>query len=98
MTHKEAYLMKEAIYLLISITDHDRYCVAVAERFSPTQDDGGDYEVHLYVRDPRKSGYIDLATLARAIENLGTHFHTLDTTYDAGTKKGEDIRQSVKIW
>ena len=90
--------MKEAIYLLISLTDKDRYSVAVAERFAPTQDDGGDYEVHLYVRDQRKSGYIDLATLARAIENLGTHFHTLDSTYDAGTIKGKDIKQSVKIW
>lgn len=45
-----------------------------------------------------RAGIIDLATLARAIENLGTQYHTIDSTYDAGTLKKKDIRNSIKIW
>lgn len=90
--------MREAIDLLIYLTDKDRYCVAIAEHYPATQENDADYEVHLYVRERLKSGIVDLACLARAIENLGTGYYTVDSTYDAGTEKGKDIRQSVKIW
>lgn len=98
MTHREAYLVKEAINLLISVTDKDRYCVAVAERLVSTKENDGDYELHLYLRDPEKAGLIELAMLARVIEDMGTHFMTVESTYDAGTETGEDIRHSIKIW
>lgn len=98
MTHREAYLMKEAINLLIGITDKDRYCVAVAERYPESEDFKDNYELHLYLRDPSKSGIIDLTLLAHTIEVMGKHFIAVESTYDAGTIKGEDIRQSVKIW
>lgn len=98
MTHLKALSLRDVINALFTLTDPDRYAVATAERFPATQDEPADYEVHLFVRDPLKSGIVDLACLARAIENLATQYHTVDSTYDAGTEKGKDIRQSVKIW
>lgn len=90
--------MRAAINALISLTDPDRYCVAITERWPKDEYLDADYELHLYVRDKNKSGIIDLATLARAIENLGTQYHTIDSTYDAGTEKRKKILNSVKIW
>jgi len=90
--------MRMAINVLLRLTDPDRYCVAIAERYQGAEASEQDYELHLYVREPRKSGQIELALLARAIEDLGTHYLTVASTYDAGTTKGEDIRQSIKIW
>lgn len=98
MTQRQALQMRMAINVLIRLTDKDRYCVAIAERQPATKDNDADYEVHLYLRDPKKSGLIDLALLAHAIENMGTSYLAVDSTYDAGTEKGEDIRQSIKIW
>lgn len=98
MTQQQALKMRAAIKALFSLTDPDRYCVAIVERFLTSKYEDADYELHLYVRDPRKSGMIDLTLLAHAIEEMGTHFMAVDSTYDAGTIKGEDIRQSVKIW
>ena len=98
MTKKQALQMRMAINVLIGITDPDRYCVAIAERNYVIPDTDADYEVHLYLRDPKKSGYIDLVLLAHAIEEMGTQYMAVDSTYDAGTEKGKDIRQSVKIW
>lgn len=98
MEQKDALKMRQAIDLLISLTDPERYCVAILERLPATQSYNADYEVHLYVRDKKKSGLIDLAMLARAIEDMGIHYLSVDSTYDAGTEKGEDIRNSVKIW
>lgn len=90
--------MRMAINVLIRLTDPDRYCVAIEERWPATETEPADYEVQLFLRDKRKAGIIDLATLARAIENMGTQYHTVDSTYDAGTEKRKDIRNSVKIW
>lgn len=90
--------MRVAIDALINLTDPDRYCVAIAERWPKDEYSDADYELHLYVRDKKKAGIIDLAILARAIENLGTQYHTVDSTYDAGTIKKKDIHNSVKIW
>ena len=98
MKQQQALKMRAAIYALINLTDPDRYCVAITERWPKDEYCDAEYELHLYVRDRRKAGIIDLATLARAIENLGTQYHTLDSTYDAGTIKKKDIRNSVKIW
>lgn len=98
MNKRQALEMRTAIYAIIRLTDKERYNVAIAERWPETDYQVADYEVHLFVRDRKKAGIVDLACLARAIENLGTQYHTLDSTYDAGTEKGKDIRQSVKIW
>lgn len=98
MKQKQALKMRAAIQAIISLTDPDRYCVAIAERFTATTISPADYEVHLYTKDSSKSGLVDLILLAKAIENMGTHFLTVDSTYDAGTKKGMDIRNTVKIW
>lgn len=98
MKHEEALKMRIAINALISITDPNRYCVAIAERKTAFEEREPDYEVHLFISDKNKSGLIDLTLLAHAIEVMGSHFLAVESTYDAGTKKGEDIRQSVKIW
>ena len=90
--------MRAAIQAIITLTDPDRYCVAIAERLHFTVSSPTDYEVHLYLRDPHKSGLVDLTLLAKAIECMGTKFLTVDSTYDAGTEKGKDIRNSIKIW
>lgn len=90
--------MRAAIGAIISLTDADRYCVAIAERFQATTTSPTDYEVHLYTREPNKSGLIDLTLLAKAIESMGTRFLVVDSTYDAGTEKGKDIRNTIKIW
>lgn len=98
MTRKQALKMRDAIDALINLTDPQRYCVAIEERLSANGTTPADYEIHLFVKVPPKSGLINLTLLAHAIEEMGTHFLAVDSTYDAGTKKGEDIRQSVKIW
>lgn len=98
MNKKEALEMRTAIAALIRLTDKDRYDVAIAVRIPNEREFLQDYELHLYLRNPEKSGLIELGMLARVIEDMGTHFLTCESTYDAGTKKGEDIRNSVKIW
>lgn len=98
MNKKEALEMRTAIATLIRLTDKDRYDVAIAVRIPNELEFLQDYELHLYLRNPEKAGLIELAMLVRVIEDMGTHFLTCESTYDAGTKKGEDIRHSVKIW
>lgn len=90
--------MRMAINVLIELTNPDRYAVAIEQRLPATSERDADYEVHLYVRERTKAGLINLTLLAHAIEELGTHFLAVDSTHDAGTVKGEDIRNSVKIW
>lgn len=87
-----------AINVLIELTNPDRYVAAIEQRLPATSKRDADYEVHLYLKSPEKSGLIELAMLARVIEDMGTHFLSCESTYDAGTTKGEDIRHSVKIW
>lgn len=94
----EALEMRMAIKALMRLTDKERYDVAIAVREPNEIECLQDYELHLYLRNPEKSGLIELAMLARVIEDMGTHFLTCESTYDAGTKKGEDIRHSIKIW
>ena len=90
--------MKRAINSLIRLTQPDRYCVAIEDRFPELDNAADKYQLHLFLRNPEKAGLIELAMLARVIEDMGTHFLTCESTYDAGIKKGEDIRNSVKIW
>lgn len=98
MIKKQALEMRMAIKCLMRLTDKDRYEVAIAVRIANELEFLQDYELHLYLRNPEKSGLIELAMLARVIEDMGTHFLTCESTYDAGTEKGKDIRNSVKIW
>ena len=98
MNKKEALEMRTAIATLIRLTDKDRYEVAIAVRIPNEIEFLQDYELHLYLKNKEKSGLIELAMLARVIEDMGTHFLAVESTYDAGTIKGEDIRNSVKIW
>lgn len=98
MTHQDALEMRKAINILIRLTQPDRYCVAIEDRYPAIEDAADKYELHLYLGHPEKSGLIELAMLARVIEDMGTHFLSCESTYDAGTTKGEDIRHSVKIW
>ena len=98
MTKKEALEMRTAIATLIRLTDKDRYDVAIAVRVPNEIEFLQDYELHLYLRNPEKSGLIEMAMLVRVIEDMGTHFLSCESTYDAGTTKGEDIRHSFKIW
>lgn len=98
MKKQEALEMRTAIATIIRLTDKNRYEVAIAVRTPNELEFLQDYELHLYLRNPKKSGLIELAMLARVIEDMGTHFLTCESTYDAGTIKGEDIRHSIKIW
>ena len=98
MNKKDALEMRTAIATIIRLTDKERYEVAIAVREPNEFEFLQDYELHLYLRNPKKSGLIELAMLARVIEDMGIHFRTCESTYDAGTVKGEDIRHSVKIW
>lgn len=98
MIKKDALEMRTAINALMRLTDKNRYEVAIAVRTPNELEFLQDYELHLYLRNPEKSGLIELAMLARVIEDMGTHFLTCESTYDAGTEKGKDIRNSVKIW
>lgn len=90
--------MRAAIQAIISLTDPDRYCVAIQERIPATTFNPADYEVHLYLRDPQKSGLVELMLLAKAIDDMGTSFLMVESTYDAGIEKNKEIRNSVKIW
>lgn len=98
MTHKEALKMRLALDAIINLTDPNRYCVAMTERFPTYKETESEYEIHLYLRDPQKSGITYLALLAHAIEEMGTHFLSVESRYDAGTLKVSDIRNSIKIW
>lgn len=98
MTQLQALQMRVAINALIRLTDPDRYCVAIAERMPATNEYAADYELHMYLRNPTRAGIVQLTLLANAIKSLGTSYMVVDSTFDAGTKKGEDIRKSVKIW
>lgn len=98
MNHKQALKMSSAISSLIELSDPERYCVAITRRFPELEEKDPEYSVHLYLRDPKKSGYLTLAILAHAIEQLGAHVVASESTYDAGTRKGNDIRKSVMIW
>lgn len=98
MTHKQALKMRLAIESIINLTDPDRYCVAITERLPMYKETETDYEIHLYVRNPKKSGYLTLALLAHAIEEMGTQYLATESTYDAGTLKDSDNRESIKIW
>lgn len=90
--------MRGVINGLFRLTDPDRYCVAIADRFPESDYNKDKFALHLYLRHPQKRGLIELAMLARVIEDMSTHFLTCESTYDAGTEKGEDIRHSVMIW
>lgn len=90
--------MRAAINAIISLTDPDRYCVAINESRAATTFTPADYEVHLYLRDSKKSGLFDLTLLGKAIGDMSIEFLVVESTYDAGTEKGKDIRNSIKIW
>lgn len=98
MNKKQALEMRTAIAALIRLTDKDRFEVAIEVRIPNEIEILQDYELHLYLRHPKKSGLKELAMLARVIKEMGTHFLTCESRYDAGTEKGKDIRNSVKIW
>ena len=98
MTHNQALKMRLALDAIINLTDPDRYCVAMTARYPMNEETDTQYEIHLYLRNLEKSGYLDLALLAHAIEEMGTHFLSVESTYDAGTLKDSDIRNSIKIW
>ena len=87
-----------AINVLMELTNPDRYATAIAQRMPATSEKDADYEVHLFVRERTKAGLINITLLAHAIEEMGTHFLAVESTFDAGTVKGEDVKQSVKIW
>ena len=93
MKRIQALKMRAAIQTIISLTDP-----AIEERLTATTFSPADNEVHLYLREPQKSGLVDLMLLAKAIEEMGTSFLAVESTYDAGTEKHKEIRNSVKIW
>lgn len=96
MTQKKALKLRAAIDCILSFREDGRFKVAIMKRYPDEILD--DWEVHLYIREKGKAGLIALAVLAQAIESLSTDFLSCESTFDAGTRKGEEIVQSVKIW
>lgn len=96
MTQKKALKLRAAIDCILSFCEDGRYKVAVCKRYP--DDSINDWEVHLYVHDSGRLGYIPLAVLAQAIESVSTDLLSSESTYDACTVKGENVVHSVRIW
>lgn len=96
MTQKNALKMRAALDCILSFNKDGRFKVAIVKRYP--DDNSDDWEVHLYISESWKSGYISLAVLAQGIESITTDFLSCESSFDAGTSKGENIVQSVKIW
>ena len=96
MTEPQARKLRTILNALFSFEKDGRYGVAIKNRF--VNDCYYSWEVHVFVRDDRKSGLLFLALLAHAIELISTEFLAVESHYDLGTIKGEHIVQSWKIW
>lgn len=88
--------MRAAIAAIISFSSDKRYEVAVQPRFPEEFKDS--WEVHIFVREERKSGLFDCGLLAHAIEQIGTEFLSVDSEYDISTNDVPKLRPSFKIW
>lgn len=96
MTHKQALKMRAAIHALFSFSSDGRYEVAIQKRFTGTDQD--DWEVHLFIREQKRSGLMDCALLSHAIEQISTDLLAVESEYDMSTS-GEPVRvPSFKIW
>lgn len=96
MSQKEALKLRTILDALFSFSKDDRYGVAIK---NPSEVDPTDsYEVHVFLRDNRKSGFLTLALLAHAIELVSFDFLACESVYDLGTIKGEHFVQSWRIW
>lgn len=96
MTHKQALKMRAAIAVILSFSNDKRYEVAIQSRFPDLSYDS--WEVHIFVRDERKSGLLDCGLLAHAIEQIAHEFLTNDSEYDISTSDKPHFRPSFKIW
>lgn len=96
MTQKEALKLRTILDALFTFEKDGRYGVAIKGRFEFDPTDS--YEVHVFVRDDKKSGHLTLALLAHAIELVSYDFLACESQYDLGTIKGEHIVQSWRIW
>lgn len=96
MTQNEALKLRTVLNALFSFEKDGRYGVAIQSRYESDPSHG--YEVHVFVRDEKKSGHLTLALLAHAIELVSYDFLACESHYDLGTIKGENIVPSWKIW
>lgn len=96
MIQKDALKLKTIIDELFSFERDGRYGVAIKLRYEDDPSYG--YEVHVYVRGVSRSGLLSLALLAHAIEMVSYDFLAVESSYDLGTIKGENIVPSWKIW
>lgn len=96
MTQKQALKLRTAIKAILSFSEDGRYEVAIQERGSGHKD--GAWEVHIFVRDDHKSGLLNCALLANAIEQISTDCLATESEYNMGIREVENIRQSFKIW
>lgn len=96
MTQKEALKLRTILDALFSFEKDGRYGVAIKDRLESDPSDS--YEVYIFVRDGKKSGHLTLALLAHAIELVSYNFLAVESQYDLGTIKGENIVQSWRIW
>ena len=96
MTHQQALKMRAAIAAIISLCDSERYQVAIQKRSPLPEVDK--WEVHIFVKEEHKSGLLDCALLAHAIEQMGTEFLVTDSEYDISTIGKPQLRPSFKIW
>lgn len=96
MKQKQALKMRTILDALFTFSDNARYGVAIKQRYEGHAED--DWEVHVFVKDSKKSGLLNLALLTHAIEMCSFDLLAMESTYDLGTIKGENIVQSYKIW
>lgn len=96
MTQNEALKLRTILVALFSFEKDGRYGVAIQNRYE--NDPSQSFEVHVFVRDDKKSGHLTLALLAHAIELVSYDFLAVESHYDLGTIKGEHVVQSWKIW
>lgn len=98
MTFEDAKLVRAMVYDINQIycrqNGSDRYKAAISLRKSADNP----YEVHLYTNNNGAYGRYDLAKFAEALQELGTGWCMGFGKYDAGTRKKENIVDSIVLF
>ena len=92
MTKKQALRIKLAVKALFNLLEDDRYQVAVRQ-YSDNQ-----FEVHIFVKNPLKSGLLECAMIARVIADLVPGVTAMESSYYVSDDDETDFRKSIKIW
>lgn len=98
MTYEDATLVRAMVDKINQVyfreNGSDRYKAAIRS----TNSDKDPYEVHLYTNNNGLYGRYDLAKFAEALQSLGTGWCMGFGKYDTGTRKGENIVDSIVLY